>query len=34
LPGHNRVVLPSSSLGLPILRQSLGAVELYWLLMV
>src|SRR5579871_1423695 len=34
LPGHNRVVLPSSSLGLPILRQSFGAVELYWLLTV
>src|SRR5262249_54459343 len=34
LPGHNRVVLPSSSLGLLILRQSFGAVELYWLPMV
>src|SRR5690242_16497050 len=34
LPGQSRVVLPSSSLGLPIMRQSFGAVELYWLPMV
>ena len=27
LPGQNRVVLPSSSLGLPIMRQSFGAVD-------
>jgi hypothetical protein len=27
LPGQRRVVPPSSSLGLPIMRQSLGAVE-------
>jgi hypothetical protein len=33
-PGQSRVVLPSSWLGLPIMRQSFGAVELYWLLMV
>src|SRR5690348_16312734 len=33
LPGQSRVVLPSSSLGLPIMRQFFGAVELYWLLM-
>src|ERR1700753_1348089 len=34
LPGQSRVVLPSSSLGLPIMRQFFGAVELYRLLMV
>jgi hypothetical protein len=27
LPGQRRVVLPSNSLGLPIMRQSFGAVE-------
>jgi hypothetical protein len=34
MPGQTRRVLPSSSLGLPIVRQSLGAVDVWLLLNV